>query len=309
MLVTCYVDPDLDGVAGVISYAEFLSKTGKSCELGIIGEIHEEAKYILDRFKFPYPPTILNSDNYDEVIVVDVSDLNGLRGKITPEKVIEIIDHRKFHETDKFPNAKAQIELVGAAATLIAEKFAKNNIPISKESATLIYGAIISNTSNFKNTVTTDRDKKVAQWLNQIIQLPQSFAQELFAAKSDLSGLKLAKRIESDFAWFTMGNKKVGISQIEMIGAKKLIDDRESEIIQILNKIKALMGLDYIFQSTIELDEAKNYFVTDDKPAKELLENVLNIHFDNNVAVRPGLIMRKQLTPLLKAVLESNYTS
>ncbi len=300
ILVTCYVNPDLDGVAGAIGYAEFLSKTGKVCEVGIISEPHDEAKYILDRFGFSYPKSVPDANAYDEVILVDASDLNGLEGKIMPEKVIELIDHRKVHEAYKFLNAKVHIELVGAAATLVAEKFMDGEVEISKESAVLLYGAILSNTLNFKGTVTTDRDTKAALWLNQTAQLPPNFWKELFTAKSDLSGSKLAERIEGDFAWFTMGNKKVGIAQIEIIGAQKLIREREAEILQILNKIKDEMGLDFIFQNTIELEDAKNFFVTDDIATQVLLEKVLSVQFSGNIAPRQNLIMRKQIVPLLK---------
>ena len=240
ILVTCYVNPDLDGVAGAIAYGEFLQKTGKNVVVGIIGEPHDEAKYIFDRFGFTYPSMIDNADNFDEVILVDASDLNGLEGKISAEKVIEIIDHRKVNEADKFPKAKAQIELVGAAATLVAEKFMQNKVNISTESATLVYGAIISNTLNFKGTVTTDRDKVAAEWLNKIAKLPDDFWKDLFIAKSDLSGKKLAERINGDFAWFVMGDKKVGIAQVEMIGAKKLVDERSSEIVKVYNGLENL---------------------------------------------------------------------
>src|SRR5680860_333285 len=226
ILITCYVNPDLDGVSGVIAYCEFLQKTGKNAVIGIMGEAYDEAKYILDRYNFTYPQSIVNDDNFDKVILVDCSDLNGLEGKITPNKVIEIIDHRKINEADKFPNAKVQIELVGAAATLVAEKFIHNNIDISKESATLLCGAIISNTLNFKGGVTTERDREVFKHLNKIAQLADNFWQELFEAKSDMSGNKLKERIEGDFAHFIFGDKKVGIAQIEMIGADKLIAER-----------------------------------------------------------------------------------
>jgi len=133
ILITGYVNPDLDAVAGTIAYSEFLNKTGKNTTVGLIGEPHEEARYILDRYTIKYPEIIENADNFNEVILVDASDLIGIEGKIAPEKVIEIIDHRKIHEADKFPNAKVQIELVGSASTLVAERFIKNNIEISKE--------------------------------------------------------------------------------------------------------------------------------------------------------------------------------
>lgn len=304
ILITCYVNPDLDGVASAIAYGEFLQKTGKNAVVRIIGEPHDEAKYVLNRFGFAYPQTISNADDFDEVILVDTSNPNGLEGKIAPEKVIEIIDHRKVHDAGEFPNAKVQIELIGAAATLIAEKFMRNNIAISKESATLVYGAIISNTLNFKSGVTTDRDREAAAWLNKVAGLPEDFWRDLFTAKSDLSGGKLAERIESDFAWFVMGGKKVGVAQIEMIGAKELLDERSGEVVQILDRIKKDMNLDHIFQNTIELENAKNFFVAQDLDTQKLLEKVLSVRFAGVVAERPDLIMRKQIVPLLKEELD-----
>jgi manganese-dependent inorganic pyrophosphatase len=304
ILVTCYVNPDLDGVAGAIGYGEFLLKTGKSVEVGIIGDIHDEAKYLLERFKIAYPKVILNSDDYDEVVLVDASDLNGLEDKISPLKIIELIDHRPVNDADQFPNAQKQIEMVGAAATLIAEKFMQNNVQISKESAILIYGAIISNTLNFKGSVTTERDRIAADWLNQTAKLPESFPSELFAAKSDLLGSRLAERVEGDFAWFTFGGKKLGIAQLEIIGAKKLVEYRGEEIAQILNTIKNRMGLDLIFQNTIDLEEGANYLFADDKLTQQLLGITLDVKFLGNVAYRPNVLMRKQIVPLLKAELE-----
>jgi manganese-dependent inorganic pyrophosphatase len=304
ILVTCYVNPDLDGVAGSIAYCEFLQKTGHDAVVGILGEPHDEAKYILDRYNFPYPKLITNADDFNEVILVDASDLNGLEGNIDPNKVIEIIDHRKINESYKFPNAKVQIELVGSAATLVAERFIENNIDISKESAILICGAIISNTLNFKGGVTTERDKKVFEYLNRVALLSDNFWKEIFQAKSDLSGNKLKERIEGDFAWFSFNNKKIGIAQIEIIGAEKLIKERIEEIIKTLEKIKIDMKLDYIFQNTIELEFPCNYFISADLKAQKLLETVLDIKFDSFIAKRPNLIMRKQIVPLLKDELE-----
>jgi manganese-dependent inorganic pyrophosphatase len=304
ILITCYVNPDLDGVAGALAYCEFLQKTGRDSVAGIIGEPHDEAKYILDRFGLAYPSAIENTDNFDQVILVDASDLNGLEGRIPAAKVIEIIDHRKVHEVDKFPNAKAQIELVGAVATLIAEKFIQNNIEISRVSATLLCGAIISNTLNFKGSVTTDRDRVAADWLNQVAKLPEDFWKDLFMAKSDLSGAKLRERLEDDLAWFVFGGKRVGIAQIEMVGAQKLIDDRGDEIVQLLEEVKEKRAFDIIFQNTIELEDAKNFFVTNDPETQKLLEKVLGVEFVGMVAERSNLIMRKQIVPLLKEELE-----
>lgn len=299
ILVTTYVNPDLDGLAGTVAYAEFLQKRGRNALAAIIGESHAEAKYVLDRFGFAYPETISNADNFDEVIIIDASDPNAFDGNIAAEKVVEIIDHRKIHAADKFPNAKVQIELVGAAATLVAEKFMENKVNISSESAILLCSAIISNTLNFKATVTTDRDKKVRQWLNMFAGLPENFYQELFTAKSDLSGAKLVKQIKREFGFYILNGKRVGIAQIEMIGAEKLIAARGAEIMRLLNEIKSDRDLDYIFQNTIELEGGKSFFVTNHGPTKTLLDKVLDTRFVGIAAASPQLLMRKQIVPLL----------
>jgi len=305
ILITTYVNPDLDGIAGITAYAEFLQKTGQNAVVGTIEELSDETKYVLARFDFEYPMSISNPDDFDEVILVDTSDLNGLEGKIAPEKVIEIIDHRKVHEADKFSNAKkVQIELVGAAATLVAEKFMEKQMEISQKSAVLICTAIISNTHNFKGSVTTDRDRKAFEWLNQFAKLPENLWREMFLAKSDLSGDKLAETIKKEFAWFVMGDKKVGIAQLEVLEAKKLLEERGQEILQILEQTKKDLALDLIFQNTVAIEEEKNYFVTDDKQVQKLLEKIFDIKFIETVAEKPGLMMRKQIVPLLKVELE-----
>jgi manganese-dependent inorganic pyrophosphatase len=303
MLVTSYVDPDLDGVAGATAYAEFLRKTGTDAIAGFIGALQDEPSYMFEHFGFVAPTIVPNADDFDAVTLVDTSDPNELEGRVAPEKVTEIIDHRAVNEAAAFPNAKAHIELVGAAATLVAEKFMQSTVAPSKESATLLFAGIISNTLNLKGSMTTDRDRKAVAWLNRVAQLPEDFWRELFMAKSDLAGEKLAHRIESDFAWFVMSGKRVGIAEIEMIGAKKLLDERSGEVIQVLEKLKREMHLDIVFQNTIELEDMKTFLVASDPDTQQLLEKALGVHFTGVVAERPEAIMRKQIVPLLKASL------
>ncbi|MBI4133286.1 hypothetical protein HY478_01600, partial [Candidatus Uhrbacteria bacterium] len=153
-------------------------------------------------------------------------------------------------------------------------------------------------------SVTTERDREAAAWLNEVAKLPEGFWKDLFLAKSDLSGEKLTERIEDDFAWFVLGGKKVGIAQIEMIGAQQLIDERGAEITSLLEKLKREMHLDSIFQNTIELAGTNTFFVTSDEKTKQLLEKVFTVRFIGAVAEYPSLIMRKEIVPLLKAALE-----
>ena len=84
----------------------------------------------------------------------------------------------------------------------------------------------------------------------------------------------------------------------------ELIKERGEDIVKVLEAIKSEMNLNFIFLNTIELEGCKNFFITDDIQTKALLEKVLDLKFNKFVAERSGLIMRKQIAPLLKEELE-----
>lgn len=304
-LVTSYVNPDLDGIACMVAYAELLNMQGAPAVVGYFGEPSPEAKYVLDRFQIPYPQRLNSTDGFEKVIALDVSKPGDLEGKVPLDRVIEIVDHRKVHEADKFPNAKAQIELVGSAATLIAEKFQGSEVFPSKSSAILMVSAIISNTSNFQANVTTDRDRVVYEWLLPIANLPSSYARELFLAKSDVSGERLREVLRDDLAIFDFGQYHAGIAQIEMIGGFELIQNRKAEILNILEEIKKTQSLDWIYCSIVELEKACNIFVAVDEVPQKTLSELFAIEFHDTVAVRQGLVLRKETAALLKEYFQN----
>ena len=243
------------------------------------------------------------SANLERVVLVDASELRDLDKFIKPETVIEIIDHRKVNDAAFFKNAKIQIELVGSAATLIAEKFYMNKIEISRDAATLLYGAIISNTLNFRSKNTTDRDRRMAEWLNKKFKFPQTFADDMFRAKSDVAAEKLAQRIEADFAWFAFGIRKIGFAQLEIMDAKIVAETRKTEIFNILNTLKTKENLDDIFISLIDLGAGYNIFIAENPSMQSILANILGVMFQDDIATRPGFMMRKEITPLLREKL------
>lgn len=305
--ITCNTNPDLDGFACVFAYQELLSKLGQEVEMAIFGAPHDEVKHLLNRFSIVFPQNVSGGLNQaSKIILADTSDLRGLDKSIIPQNVIEVIDHRKINDQHLFPNAKIQIELVGSCATLIAEKYRQKGIMPSLESAILIYGAIISNTLNFKANTTTERDRAIADWLAKNFDLPKNLAEEMFLAKSDLGAGKLQQKIRHDFAWFEFAGQRVGIAQIEMIGGRDLLEQRHDEIFSELSELKAELLLDFVFLSIVELKEEINFFVAWDKKTQKILADIFDLEFVLGQATRSGLIMRKEITPLIKAYLENN---
>ncbi len=304
VLVTSYLDPDLDGTACAFAYAEFLTKTGIPAVACIFGSLHREAQFVVDKFNingFEDGTKLINLKS--KVILGDASDLKGISKLIKPEQVIEVIDHRKVHEAHLFPNAKVQIELVGSAATLIAEKFKQQNVPISRESAALLYSAVISNTINFKAGVTTERDVKIAQWLNDSLKLDGKYVEEMFEYKSKIVG-SLKTTVEHDFALFEFNRVKLGIAQLEIVNVDNFVLQNEKELLNIIKSLEEENKLNLVFATLIDVKKATNTFVAPSKKMQELLVKCFQVKFNEFIAKREGILMRKQLTPLLKKEIE-----
>jgi inorganic pyrophosphatase/exopolyphosphatase len=302
ILVTCYKSPDLDGTACIIGYTEFLNKNGEKTQAGIYENPSIEARFILDFLDLPVPRQDLP---FDKVILMDASTITGLPKNFSPNQVIEIVDHRKNTELEKFPNLeKVLIELVGAAATLVAEKYMNTNTPISRESATLLHQAIISNTLNFKANVTTKRDRKAAKYLKSQTKIPSNLTHKMFMIKSDMTGEKLSQNIKGDLSRQVIGGCNYLICQLEMIGVEKLINTRKKEILDIISGIKHERNLDNSFISLIDLEKGNNVFVCSEKNTQKILEGSLGIKFDKDIAKRDGLIMRKEIIPIMKNFVE-----
>jgi len=220
IIVTSAENPDLDGLACSYAYAEFLQKKGLDAKCVIFGKPFYEAKAIAKKTKVRIPKP-KNFTGKEKFVLTDTSIVSRLHKSVKIENVVEVIDHRKFNNSSAFTNAKLQIELVGAAATLIAEKFMKERITISTESRTLLFYAILSNTINFKNKVTTERDIEAAKWLQKGMRLRKNYLKEFMKIKSRVGNL--SGTIKDYIGVFDFSGNKICISQLEITGTKKFV--------------------------------------------------------------------------------------
>src|SRR5437764_3310678 len=118
-VVMTRVGPDLDGVASAIGYAELIE-----ARAWLPGEMDAEARYVYDRCGAPRRAADEDVAGCHRFILVDASGLSAFPENVDPHDVIEVIDHRAHHRaTIDFPGDAIDIQPVGAAATLIAERF------------------------------------------------------------------------------------------------------------------------------------------------------------------------------------------
>lgn len=305
ILVTSYRGPDLDGTACAFAYAELLNKQGRNALATVLGTPHLEARHVAERFDISLPPD-LDPSSFGEIVLVDTSALAEQDQHLPTDHVIEIIDHRKLHEGEKFPRARLQIELVGSAATLIVERFQQAHIVPSREATLLLFGAVASNTVNFKANVTTGRDRQAGDWLRSLYPIPDDFIPMMFAAKSKLDGNALEETLMGDFSYREIAGKKIAIGQLEVVGAGQLFEMRYQDLVKTLDRLQeAHPEVDQLFISAIDVVEGYNLFLVPNQDVREALTALLDVTFDErHIAYRPGILMRKEIGPMWKEWVE-----
>jgi len=302
IFVTTYTNPDLDGVACAVAYSELLDKRGMRAEAGVFGEINDETGLVMERFRIDAPKKgEALVDDSKEIVLVDVSSRFGLSNMIELARVTELIDHHKLSMGDELKKARLQIELVGAAATLVGERFLNEKVDISQKSACLLYYAIISNTINLKNSVTTSRDVAMADWLSKRFEFEPDYTEELFRLKSRFKR-PVEIVLSAELARQEFNGKRVGISQVEIVDTAQFIRENPGKIKEVLGN--ARKELDFAFLSCVDIKEYCNRFVVADKESRVFAESLLGVRFRNDLARRNGILMRKEIWPLVKQMLE-----
>jgi nanoRNase/pAp phosphatase (c-di-AMP/oligoRNAs hydrolase) len=224
LIITTKSGPDLDGVASAVAYAEFLTLTGTPAAAVLAGRPDAEARYVLQRAGVQIL-TVPPAEHYG-VVLVDMSTLHGLPAFVDSAAVVEVIDHRLYRDAStEFPNAHIQLEAVGAAATLIFERFIGGGVNPSNASAILLQAGIHSNTQCLKGSITTLRDVEAANHLQELHPLPEGLLSGQFQARRQeiLADLNAALMRESKT--FDHADGSFIISQLECPGALDMAAD------------------------------------------------------------------------------------
>lgn len=167
--------PDQDALASAYGLQELLRYKGIESTICYQGEIdkantvtmtEELALQLYDVDELPITPE-------DEIILVD-----GQKGNVNLEELVGIeiacIDHHPRQDVDSY--RFYDIRKVGACATMIAEYFLENDIPVSEKTATaLVYGIKMDTANLMRQTTDVDVDMFCAMYKKANLELIRKF--------------------------------------------------------------------------------------------------------------------------------------
>lgn len=296
ILVTPKVTPDLDGVSCALAYAHLL---GNSAQGIVTGNPQSEVQYFITQHGIAVPTRPdETSGPWNKFALVDASSMKGMPKVVKAEQVIEIIDHREAHPETEFPKAKIKNDLIGAAATIIVERFIQAGQKPTSDHAKLLYGAIFHNTLDLLASNTDPRDKAAIKYLEENYGLHHQIIADMFAYSTKSIFANIRKALMEDFKTFG----PYVFCQLIVWGGD--LRAHEAEVRSTLQELQQKGDLKWSILSAVDLEKRQNVFYAESPEARAILEQTLGIKFDGNWATLSQVLLRKQIYPKIDAVLK-----
>lgn len=302
--------PDTDTVCSAIAYAWLLSeRLGQEAQAYVAGSLNKETQYLLNRFDFPTPPMLEKFTPEDHLVIVDTNNPDELLVGINEASIEEIVDHHKLVgglHTDH--PIKVRIMPIACTATVIYE-IAKESgrLDFDKKIASIMLGCILSDTLKFSSPTTTELDKSVASALAEIAGVDiETLAEEMFAAKSDLSGMSVSDILKVDSKVFSFGEKKARIAVLETTKPENALS-LLSEIQSTMRQNKSDDRVDFSFFFVVDIIKSEATLIVADEIEKSIAEKAFGAMFAGDTLILPGIVSRKkQITPTLEKAIMGN---
>lgn len=296
-------NPDTDSIVSAIALEALEKELGKAYRASRAGEINKETKFVLDKFGVKKPELILDGEK--EVILVDHNEPGQIHENIKTEEIVGIFDHHKLGGLiTPFP-VSVRMKTVGATATIISSLFNSENIKPTKEIASILICAILSDTLKFTSPTTTREDEKAVEELNKIAEINlDEIAQDMFEAKSDISDVSTEELVSKDYKIFDMSGKKVGIGVWETVNIEVILD-RKVDILGNMKKLREKENLSLVYFVAVDILAGNSELFIVGEEEEEIAKKAFNQEVLEGVMSLPGVVSRKkQITPIIEGALK-----
>ncbi|MCK5027140.1 MAG: manganese-dependent inorganic pyrophosphatase [Candidatus Pacebacteria bacterium] len=296
--------PDTDSTGSAILWAWYLNThTSHKASPYVLGKLNKETVFVLDKWKLSEPELLEAIDETDEVTIVDTNNPQELFNNISDTQVVKIIDHHRLAGglSTKVP-VDVTIRPLASTATVIYDLMEEHIDTMPENMIGLMLSCILSDTLAFRSPTTTPHDKDVVEKLAKKLELDiQKYADEMFAAKSDLSDFSDSRIVRLDSKKVTLGNKTIRVSVIETTTPEAILERKEGIVEAIGEIIKEEDDIDDVLFFIIDIFKEEATVFTYNKFTTDIVAASFGVAVDTDTEVLPGILSRKkQIIPNLK---------
>ncbi len=302
-MVNTYVfghkSPDTDSITSSIVMANLEHELGNeeaiSCRLG---NLNKETEYVLNYFNVEAPKLIENLEDGSDVILVDHNSPAESIDNLENLNIKKVVDHHKIALETSYP-LFYRAEAVGCTETVLFKLYEENDCFISKEIASLMLSAIISDTLLLKSPTTTDDDIRAVEELSKIAEIDyESYGLEMLKAGTDLSDFSIDEILNLDAKQIDFKDVKSIVNQVNTASIPDVLEMKD-ELEEGINKIIEKENLDiFILLITDIVNSNSEVLVLGERA--DLVEKAYNVKLENNLALLEGVVSRKkQVVPIM----------
>ncbi len=299
LIVFGHKSPDTDTICSSIVMADLQTKIrGEKVTPCRLGEINEETKFALKKFKADEPKLIEKIEEGQRVILVDHNEFSQSVEGIENAKIEAVVDHHRINNFETSEPLFYYAQPVGCTSTILFELYKSNNIEITAQMAGLMLSAIISDTLLLKSPTTTDKDKKALEELAKIADVDVNiYGLDMLKAGTNLDKYTEDELIRLDAKKIEKEDIKYVIAQVNTVSIPDVLK-RKEKIEQEINKEILAKGLSlFVFVITDIVNSNSEAIVLGDRV--DAIAKTYEIN--DNIAVMPGVVSRKkQILPLVE---------
>ncbi|MGJ4896671.1 MULTISPECIES: DHH family phosphoesterase [unclassified Bradyrhizobium] len=288
-IIVSYFNPDLDGVACSIALAalEYPALAAR-----VLGNLDRETRLVLDTLDLPIPLTLTDWSNVEVIWLVDTHHPKQLPAGFPAHLVTQIIDHHPGGSPETYPHAEIQNEAVGAAATLVAERFERRSVNMPAEIAVLLQAAILSNTLEFSAPATSNRDRRANESLARIRPLDLRLLDGMRQIRREKVLLATDVLLNSDAKVFETRHGQVVIAQVEAPGALQILS--RPDLIPAMRQFAASRNTASAVLNLVDTEAGKSAVLATDEQVLGIIASALRSPIDARAVVKMDRILQRK---------------
>lgn len=300
-LIFGHKNPDTDSIMSSIVMANLENQLGNEAKAVRLGNINKETEYVFKYLGIEAPELISDVEDGQNVILVDHNESTQSVNNLSNANIQKVVDHHTMNFVAPY-QLYYRAEPVGCTATVLYKMYKEYDVAITKNIATMMLSAIISDTLLFKSPTCTAEDKFVAEKLAKIAEIDCGiYGTDLLKAGTDLSDYTPEQVINIDSKLFEKGGKKFKIAQINTADLDSVFQNKVYFEAAINNEIQK-ENLDlYVFAATDILNSNSKIISLGNDSG--IVEKAYGVTLDDNTAMLENIVSRKK--QMLPKILEN----
>lgn len=291
--------PDTDTITSSLVMANLEKALGNADAVACrLGGLNKETEYVLNYFDIEAPELIDDVEDGAQVILVDHNSPSESVDNLENAKILKVVDHHKLALETSYPLFYRE-EPVGCTETVLFKLYKENGVEVTKEIASLMLSAIISDTLLLKSPTTTEDDVEAVKELAEIAEIDyESYGLEMLKAGTDLSDFSIEEILDLDAKQIDFGDVKSIVNQVNTASIPDVLEMQE-DLEDGIQKIIDDEDLDIFMLLITDIVNSNSEVLVLGSQAS-LVEVAYDVTLEDNHALLEGVVSRKkQVVPIM----------